>query len=432
MKNLNIIFFLGLLCCSVSVYATAVDGLAAVGNSTLAKPDTLARRHPFLAVSAAFFLRKTYANYAGDGKDGILLIDGADFSLALLFPSVLGEEDFYAGAALSIASTMVKHPSQIPPPGAALSIASTMVKHPSQIPPPGAKDFQGPSLHPIWYAGALTHISIGMRKLARPWVNYYSNETVFENYTNATQYVVPLVTNFAPFLVVFFVKREFNGLIGTLAKGAGIKTVYVSCEGVENLILTALQVAAGDQVFVEPVAEAGTAVVLGYVAYCLNQASETLTKTLPVITENMKKSAIERATRIAAQKSGLIQLFGVRSVYVAASLSDFLGNIASDYAGYAATTAVFKTVEKTTPNGAPYINPALGVAVVALATYQTLWGRLRSGPDVVKSAASGAAFAGFLQILGALFSLPGWIEDIPAQWARQAYSGTSRSGREEL
>ncbi len=379
MKKLNVIILFTLLCCSVPGYATVPDKPVAT------KPDTLANRHPFLVASSAFALRTLYGQSFSHMEESRSLVDMADFSLAFLTPSVLGEEGVYAGATLVIISAVAKHPEHANSP-----------------------------IHPIIYSVALSQASNALRDSARPWIDNYSNNTALANYTSATQYLVPAVANAAPFLARYALEGNFNGLYGALTLGAGYKTVYILCEGLEKLNIAALQKLAGDQVWIEPVAQAGTGVVLSLSGYALNAVSQGLAKTLPAISD----AAVSEQTL-------LLKYSSTATVKTAVGLSSTLAILVSEYAGYAFAAAGFKAVEKVTPEYAPYINPALGAALVGAVTQQYLWGKIQPQHAAVKSAARGAALAGFFQVFGALFKLPGWIEDAPAQLFNHIYQTTA-------
>ncbi len=364
---------------SVAVYASAMD------KSVDIKPDILASRHPIFAVSAAFALRTLYGSFLGDTDGTRNLVDMADFSLALLAPSVLGVEGVYAGATMVIVSALVKHPNQV--------------------------GDEASYLHPIFYAAALSHGSNALRDGARPLIDAYWNHTALADYGSATQYLVPAVANAAPVLVYYVVKGNFNGLAGTLTKGTGFKTVYLLCDCLEKLNVVALSKIAGDQVWIEPVAQAGTGVVLSISAYGLNALSQALTKILPDLARKTSKKAIEKATQAAIKKSVLLKYVAVPKVAIAAGLSGTIAGIFGEVAGYEVATAGFTAVQKATPEYAPYINPVLGVALIYALSQHCLHGGLKAQHPAMRDAATGAALAGFLEVFSALFRLPGWIED---------------------
>ncbi len=344
MKKMNLVIILSLLCSSTQTYAN---------NATVQAKDTLASRHPVLTFGAALILKQWYANTIDGVAGAANLIDMADFSLALLAPSALGE----SGSVI----------------GSALFVVSAFAKHPSQIAPVGVKDFQASPLHPIWYAGTLSHISNDIRIMGQPWVKEYSNHTVLQDYTEATQYLVPAAMTAVPFLGHYLVRGNFQGLAGAMTQGAGYKTAFLLCDGFEKVNIIALRKALGDEVWIEPVAQLETSVLLSISAYGLN----------------------------------------------ALGLAQTLSRIAGEVAGYQAAASAFNAIDKLAPEYAPYVNPALGATLIVGLTHLYLHGGFKSQHTNIKAAAAGATFAGFLQIFSAFFQLPGWIEDAPSQlWDR--------------
>lgn len=378
MKKWNAIILMSLLFLSTSVLANNQTDVQNVREDK----RTLAKRHPLLALSAAVALKQLFGYGPADGPFEQDFIDDGEFALEAVVPASIEDSAFLSGVTLLIMSPFISHPS-------------------------------GRPVHPLLFSTGLGHINNALKESSLPFISNYTANSRLASFDHTLKHIAPTLVEGGLFLSYYAVTgADFSGFSGAIAKGAGTKTIYVLMDGIEQFNIDVLTSCAGNQAWVQPVAQLETGVVLSISGYSFQAISATLSGFI-------KKVSEDGIAHMAPSWSNTLLGFAPESMLGAASsLSATLSNLASEVAGFEFASAIFSAVEKATPTYAPYINPALGASLIYFLRSAVSQSWLQLQPGYIQMMALGAALSGFIQVVSSVFSLPGWLDEVPSKaWA---------------
>jgi hypothetical protein len=229
----------------------------------------------------------------------------------------------------------------------------------------------------VVFSGALSQFNNGIRKYALPYLG------------NTTSHLVAAAADFAP--AAYYYRRygvNKKTFAGMGAKASAEKSTYVILDAVEQGTIDTLQaMAGGESGWIKPVAQLGNSVLL-------------------IVTGASTHLLSGRILQIAAR----LQLPGINNEDVLA----FLTTCMFEIGGYRAGSVPFSAVDGVTTNYNAYINPAIALGTLTMATtpQARIW--VAGQHKYVRATFLNATLASMIQVIVSIFSLPGWLEDIPS------------------